>query len=112
MREAKRARETALLADLLPHPVLLIAIILFVLGLVLGSVGAACYNDTLVGTTCSYTASVWLLSVGWPLAGILDLRPVPLRLSALFSLSVHNALLLTLLLLTLLLCCYWSSSSS
>ena len=75
MREAKRARETALLADLLPHPVLLIAIILFVLGLVLGSVGAACYNDTLVGTTCSYTASVWLLSVGWPLAGILDLRP-------------------------------------
>jgi len=70
MREAKRARETALLADLLPHPVLLIAIILFVIGLVLGSVGAACYNDTLVGTTCSYTASVWLLSVGWPLAGV------------------------------------------
>ena len=78
MREAKRARETALLADLRPHPVqLIIAIILFVIGLVLGSVGAACYNDTLVGTTCSYTASVWLLSVGWPLAGILDLRPRP-----------------------------------
>jgi hypothetical protein len=39
-------------------------------GLVLGSVGAACLDNTLVGTTCSYTVSVWLLSSGWPLAGV------------------------------------------
>ena len=57
-------QESTALSDLLPHPVVLIAFVTFVIGLVLGSVGAACLDDNLVGTTCTYTQSVILLSVG------------------------------------------------
>jgi hypothetical protein len=64
-----RRLEKATLAELLPHPVHLVSSTLFICGCVIGSVGAACLNDTLVGTTCSYTQSVILLSVGWPAAG-------------------------------------------
>jgi hypothetical protein len=62
--------EKATLAELLPHPVHLVSTILFVSGCVIGSVGAACLNDTLYGTTCTYTQSVILLSVGWPAVGV------------------------------------------
>lgn len=67
-KEARFARTP--MADLLPNPFALVLAILFVTGLVLGSVGAACLDNTLVGTTCSYDVSVVLLSVGWPLAGV------------------------------------------
>lgn len=61
--------EKATLAELLPHPVHLVASTLFVCGCVIGSVGAACIDNTLVGTTCTHTQSVILLSVGWPVVG-------------------------------------------
>ena len=61
--------EKATLAELLPHPVHLVASTLFVCGCVIGSVGAACLDNTLVGTTCTHTQSVILLSVGWPAVG-------------------------------------------
>lgn len=67
--ERTRRLENATMAELLPHPVHLVASTLFVCGCVVGSVGAACLDNTLVGTTCTHTQSVILLSVGWPAVG-------------------------------------------
>lgn len=68
--ERTQRLEKATLAELLPHPVHLVSSTLFVSGCVIGSVGAACLNDTLYGATCTYTQSVILLSVGWPAVGV------------------------------------------
>jgi len=68
--ERTRRLERTPLVELLPHPVHVVAAVLFVSGVVIGSVGWACIEDTLVGTTCTYTQSVILLSVGWPAVGV------------------------------------------
>ena len=68
--ERTRRLERTPLVELLPHPVHVVAAVFFVSGVVIGSVGWACIEDTLVGTTCTYTQSVILLSVGWPAVGV------------------------------------------